>query len=236
MLPRPYEIRSDDLELVFWGQRWIQNSIEEYRRGNFKLESLKGKKIIFPERHVLAALMHLYVGTFSLSEIADIVSATRTEINFLRTQIDFMIMVDAIKVSFTRYFRNKLILNEYRPIEYSSIAAEYAVFEELVRNQIRLPLFGRMKELASSISDKVEFNLSVDLYDLITYMKLYSFFVFEEYYLPALSRPSFHYMKRVAKEIVWKRLEEDYNKLDSVLSYDLSRRVVKDTLKQLFIS
>ena len=43
-------------------------------------------------------------------------------------------------------------------------------------------------------------------------------------------------MKRVAKEIVWKRLEEDYNKLDSVLSYDLSRRVVKDTLKQLFIS
>ena len=233
MMLRPYKSKSDDFELVFWGQRWIQNSISEYRRGNCKFASLKGRKVIFPERHFAAALMHLYVGTLSLAEIADTVSATRTEIEFLRTQIDFMMLVDAIKVSFARYFRDKLILNEYRPIEYAAIAAEYAAFEELARNQLRLPLFRRMKALAGSISDKVEFDLSVDLYDLKTYKKLFSFFVFEEFYLPALSRPSFQHLKRVAKEIVWKRLEDDYNELDSLLSDDFLRHGVNDALRTI---
>jgi len=45
---RPYESKSDDFELVFWGQRWIQNSISEYRKGNCKFASLKGRKVIFP--------------------------------------------------------------------------------------------------------------------------------------------------------------------------------------------
>lgn len=236
MMLRPYETISDDFELFFLGQRWIQNSISEYRMGNCEFASLKGRKVIFPEKHFAAALMHLYVGTFSLAEIAEMVSATGAEIEFLRTQIDFMMLVDAIKVSFTRYFRDKLILNEYRPIEYASIAAEYAAFEELARNQIRLPLFGRMKELAGSISDKEEFDLSIDQYDLKIYKKLFSFFVFEESFLPALSRPSFQHLKRVAKEIVWKRLEENYNVMDSLLSADFPRHKVRDALRTIVFS
>ncbi|MBW1675137.1 MAG: hypothetical protein JRF30_02570 [Deltaproteobacteria bacterium] len=225
---------SDGFEPVFLGHRWIQNSILEYRRGNRKLPLLKGRAVIFPEKHFAAALMHLYVGTFSLAEIADMVSVTRAELSFLRTQIDFMILVDTLKVSFTRYFRDKLILNEYRPGEYASIAAEYATFEELARNQIRLPLFRRMKALATSISDKVKFDLSVDLYDLQTFKKLFSFFVFEESFLPALSKPSFQHLKRVAKEIVWKRLRADYDELDSLLCLDLPGNGVKDALRKFF--
>ena len=231
---RPYGTKSDDFEPVFLGHRWIQNSISEYRRGNSKLAALKGRAVIFPQKHFAAALIHLYVGTFSLAEIADMVSVTRAELGFLRTQIDFMILVDALKVSFTRYFRDKLILNEYGPAEYASIAAEYAAFEELARNQIRLPLFRRMKALATSISDKVEFDLSVDPYDLRTFKKLFSFFVFEQSFLSALSKPSFRDLKRVAQEIVWKRLKADYDELDSLLCVDLSGNVVKDELRTLF--
>ena len=231
---RVHGIKSDDLKPVFLGQRWIEKSISEYRSGKTKLALLKGRGSIFPEKHFAGALMHLYVGTFSLAEIAGMVSATRAELDFLRTQIDFMMLVDAIKVSFTRHFRDKLILNEYRPGEYATIAAEYSAFEELARNQIRLPLCMRMKELANSISDKVEFDLSVDLYDLKSFKKLFSFFVFEESFLPALSRPSFHHLKRFAKEIVWKRLNEDYDELDFLLSVDLPGNEVKEALKTMF--
>ena len=231
---RLYGTKSDDLEPVFLGHRWIQNSISEYRRGNSKLAALKGRAHIFPQKHFAAALMHLYVGTLSLAEIADMVSVTRAELSFLRTQIDFMTLVDILKVLFTRYFRDKLISNEYGPGEYASIAVEYAAFEELARNQIRLPLFRRMKALATSISDKVEFDLSVDLYDLQTFKKLFSFFVFEEFFLPALSKPSFQELRRVAKEIVWERLKADYDELDSLLRVDFPADRVKDELRTVF--
>ena len=227
-------IASDAFEPFFLGHKWIQNSIFEYRRGNNTFRMLKGKAVIFPEKHFAAAFMHLYVGTFSLAEIADMVSVTRAELTFLRTQIDFMTLVDNLKVSFTKYFREKLILNEYRPGEYASIAAEYATFEELVRNQIRFPLFRRMEALATSISDKVEFDISVDLYHLQTFKKLYSFFVFEESFLPALSRPSFQHLERIAKEIVWKKLRADYDEIDSLLCLDVPRKGVKDSLGKIF--
>lgn len=233
---RAHGTKSDDFEPVFLGYRWIENCISEYRKGNRKLVSLKGREVMFPVRHFAAALMHLYVGTFSLAEIARMCSLAPAEIRFLRTQIDFMMLADALKVSFTGYFRDNLILNEYRPAEYASIAAEYAVFEELARNQIRVPLFRRMKELANSISDKVEFDLLVEPYDLKSFKKLYNFFVFEESFLPSLSKPSFNHLKRVAKEIVWNRLDEDYNELDSMLCDNFPIDGVKGELKTLFAS
>lgn len=41
-------------------------------------------------------------------------------------------------------------------------------------------------------------------------------------------RHSFQHLKRIAKEIVWKRLEEDYNELDSLLSDDFPRHGVSE--------
>jgi hypothetical protein len=76
---RARETKPDVFEPVFLGYGWIENCILEYRKGNRKLLPLKGRNIIFPERHFAAALMHLYVGTFSLSEIASMVSAAPTE-------------------------------------------------------------------------------------------------------------------------------------------------------------
>jgi hypothetical protein len=225
------ETKAYDCEPVFLGYGWIQNWISEYRKGNRKLVPLKGRHIIFPERHFAAALMHLYVGTFSLSEIADIVSVPPAELAFLRTEIDFVTLVDRFKAAFARYFRENLMLNEYPPMSYVFIAAEYAAFEELARNQIRVPLFKHMKQLGDTISDKERHHLSIDLYDLRTFKKLFSFFVFEECFLQALAKPCMPKLKRIAKEIVWKGLHEDYNELHSLLSAQLTRRDVKDELR-----
>jgi hypothetical protein len=186
---------------------------------------------MFPEREFAAALMHLYVGTFSLDEIARMVSSPPAKLAFLRTQIDFMTLVDSLKASFARFFRENLMLNEYPPIDYVFIAAEYAAFEELARNQIRVPLFKRMKQLGDSISNKELHQLPIDRYDLGSFKKLFSFFVFEERFLQTLAKPSLPELKRIAKEIVWMRLEENYDELDSLLCADLRWREAKDELK-----
>lgn len=215
---------------VFLGCRWIERCILEYRKGNRKIASLKGRRIMFSERHFAAALMHIYVGAFSLSEIASIVSVTPAELASLRSEIDFMTLVDVLKASFARYFREDLILNEYSPVDYAFIAAEYAAFEELVRNQIRVPLYGRMKRLANAINEKERHNLFIDSYDLKSFKKLFSFFVFEECFLRELPKPSLPQLKHIAKEIVWDRLKEDYDELASILSSDRVRPAVKDEL------
>jgi hypothetical protein len=218
-------------EPVYLGRRWIQNAISEYRRGRGRLASLQGKRVIFPERDVAAAAMHLYVGTFTLDEIASVVSLPSAKLAFLRTQIDFMTLVDGIKASFARSFRENLILNEYAPLDYAYIASEYAALEELARNQIRVPLFKHMTKLGRSISEKERYQLPIDFYDLRTFKKLFSFFVFEECFLQALEKPSFPELRRIAKDIVWVKLEADYDELDSLLSMRHVRDKMRDELK-----
>ena len=231
---RTCQTEPDDLQFVFLGHRWIEHCVLEYRKGNRKLSPLRGRSIIFPERHFAAALMHLYIGAFSLSEIAKIVSTTRAELISLRTDIDFMTLVDMLKASFARSFRENVVLNEYQPVGYASIAAEYAALEEQARNQIRVPLFKHMKQLANVISDKASHHLSIDLHDLKSFKRLFSFFVFEEYFLPELAKPSLPQLKRIAKDIVWNRLGEHYDDLGSVLYSELLRNGVKDELKRRF--
>jgi hypothetical protein len=222
---------SDRLEPIYLGYTWIENAISEYRQGRGKFASFRGKQVIFAEKDIAAAAMHLYVGTFSLDEIASVISVPPAKLAFLRTQIDFMTVVDSIKASFARFFRENLILNEYAPVDYVYIASEYATFEELARNQIRVPLFKQMTKLAGSISEKERHQLPIDSYDLRTFKKLFSFFVFEECFLQALEKPSFPELKRIAKEIVWVRLEANYDELHSLLSVDPVRVQVKEQLK-----
>ncbi len=221
---------------LFLGYRWIKDTIAEYRQGNRNLGFLKGQIVIFPEMHLAAALMHLYAGAFSLGEIAELVSITQAELTFLRTQMDFMVLVDSFKASFARYFRQSLMVNEYSPVDYASIASEYAFFEELARNQIRIPLFGRIKQLADSIEEKERHQSPIDLDDLRSFKKLFSFFAFEECFLPALARPSSQRLKTIAKEIVWDRLREDYDELSDLVSSELVRYGMKGELKTLLVS
>ena len=221
---------------VFLGHRWIESCITEYRKNNGKGISVEGKRVEFPESHYAAALMHVYVGTFSIGEIADLVSASPSVLNALRGQIDFMTLVDRLKIAFARHFREDLTLNAYSAAHYASIAAEYAAFEELVRNQIRVPLSGRLKTLAKSISDKVQYDLPIDSYDLHIFKKLFSFFVFEQRYLPGLVQSSLPQLERVAREIVWSRLGTDYESLDPSLTGKYEKLTMKEELRARYRS
>jgi len=145
-------------------------------------------------------------------------------------------LVDTLKIAFARYFREKLMLNEYSPAHYASIAGEYAAFEELVRNQIRIPLSERMMTLAKSISDKVDYGLPIDSYDLNIFKRLFSFFVFERSYLPHLMQASLPQFERIAKEIVWGKVGADYQCLDPMLTRNYGRVDVKDELRERYRS
>jgi len=221
---------------LFLGYRWIEDTIAEYRQGNRNLGAGKGQIVIFPERHLAAALMHLYVGAISVGEIAGLVSITKGELTFLRTQIDFMVLVDSFKASFAKHFRLSLMANEYFSVDYASIAAEYAFFEELARNQIRIPLFRRMTQLADAIENKERHQCPIDLDYLRSFKRLFSFFVFEECFLPDLARPSSQRLKAIAKGTVWNRLGEDYDELNDLACSEMLRQEMTDNLKTLLKS
>jgi hypothetical protein len=219
---------------LYLGCCWIENTISEYQQGSCTLTRLRKRAVIFPERHFAAALVHLYVGTFSLDEIADLVAITPAELAYLRTQVDLMMLVDAAKTAFARHFRENLSINEYSLGQYASIAAEYATFEELARNQIRVPLVRRMQQQANSISNRIRHGHPVELHDLRNFKRLFSFFAFEKRFLQTLQRPSFEKLTTIAKEIVWHKLGSDYDALDCLLSTNLGTLGVKDQLRKRF--
>jgi hypothetical protein len=220
-----------DVPPLFLGQRWIQQTLSKYRQGDCTLARLGSKRLVFEEKQFAAALMHLYMGGFSLAKMAAMTSISVAELNFLRTQIDFMMLVDAAKTSFSKYFRDKLLLNEYPVAGYASIAAEYTFLEEIVRNQIRCPLIRRLMDQAKIISEKNIYSLPIDRCHLRDFKKLYSFFFFEQALLPNMGTDLFRPYTIIAREMVWRPLEEDYYALELFLSDGLSQHRIREELK-----
>jgi hypothetical protein len=225
-----------DLPHFFFGYRWIQNTFSRYRRGDCKLAPLGERRLVFPRKQFAAALMHLYVGNLSLAEIASMIPMSPAELALLRNQIDFMMVVDAAKSSFAKHFRQKLLLNEYPPEGYASMAAEHSLLEELVQNQIRFPLMKKLMDQARAISAKSRCRLPIDPCYMTDFKKLFSFFYFEESFLRDRETDLFVNCKRIAKEIVWARLGEDYGELDLLLSKGFPKGKVKARLKRLFVA
>ncbi len=220
---------------IFLGQRWIQKRISEYSKEQKTIASLRDRTVTFPAELYLAGLMHIYTGSLSLAEIAKAAGVPLKEFKHWRTQIDFMILVDAAKVDFSNYFRQKLIINEYKPAEYRSIAAEYSLFDEQVRTQIRAPLFQKMKHLANSISNYNKVKLKIDRSDLRTFKKLYSFFMFEKSFLPTTYQETLRErFDRVAKEIVWSRLGVAYSDTEQLLGDNALKKNIKNFVMERF--
>jgi hypothetical protein len=227
-------VNTNGQQFLFLGQQWIEKSITEYRQSNQTISRLLRKRVLLPEQFFAAALLHIYMGRFSLEEIADLALVAKEELLFQRTQIDFLTLVDCLRVQFTKYFRDKLTSNVYTPAKYAAIAAEYAAFDEITRNQIRVPLYIEMRALAKSIAKKTEYDLPIDLSDLRNFQKLFSFFVFEQNFLPALAKPASQELFQIAKKIVWQRLEENFALLVYQLETDPGQYSIKHTLKRLF--
>ncbi len=220
---------------IFLGQRWIRERISEYSKGQKTIAPLQNKSIVFPEKLYLAGLMHIYTGTLSLTEIARVVGVPLKEFTFWRTQIDFMVLVDAAKVNFSNYFKGNILINEYEPDQYRSIAAEYSLFDEQVRTQIRAPLFQKMKHLANSISNYNKVKLKIDRTDLRNFKKLYSFFMFEKNFLPiTYPDPMNERFNLVAKEIVWSKLGAAYSDTERLLGDNALKKNIKNFVMEQF--
>lgn len=226
---------ANDQQLLFLGRQWIEKSLSEYRQDNRIISRLLRKRVVLPEKLFAAALLHIYVGTLSLEAIAELAFVTQEELVFRRTQVDFMTLVDRLRVQFTKYFRAKLTTNAYTPVQYAAMAAEYAAFDEMTRNQIRVPLYGEMKALAKSIAKKTDYDLPIDLATLRSFQKLFSFFVFEQNFLPGLAKPAGPELYRIAREIAWQRLEEDFADLVYQLETAPAQYPIEHTLKRLFV-
>jgi hypothetical protein len=138
-------------------------------------------------------------------------------------------------MDFSSYFRDNLLINEYEPAQYRSVAAEYSLLDEQVRTQIRAPLFHRMKHLANSISNYHKVKLKIDRSDLRAFKKLYSFFMFEKSFLPiTYPEPMNKHLDLVAKEIVWSRLGATYSDTEQLLGDDALKKDIKNFVMERF--
>jgi len=185
------------------GLRWLQKKLEELGEGRAPYE--------------LASLLHIYLSTLSIQEIA-VLSGIETEgIMLLRSNGAFMKLVDTSKQECAIWSREDLILNDRTIEEYDSIAADYSMLEEVLRMQIKIPLFTDLRWVAQSIESKSTYSLPIDPYNLRLFRKLYLFFLFSEKYLPTLTSRSLPDLKQIAEETVWQALAFDREELERVL-------------------
>ncbi len=146
-----------------------------------------GKRIIFSNYHYLAALLHIYTGTFSLAQIAELAGLPLEELKFHRAQLDFMTLVDYLKTKFSEWFRETLLMRDFIIEEYADIAWEYTKLDEMVQSQIKIPLLERLKHLTYAGRDCLAAGKTLDTYDLNIFRRLMSFFLLAETIRPTLS-------------------------------------------------
>lgn len=197
--------------------RWLRKKLYELGEGR--------------QPYHLDAMLDIYLGTLSLQEIAARSGSGPDALLFLRSNAAFMRLVDSYKQECAQWIREDLILNDRTIEEYDSIAADYSMLEEVLRMQIRIPLFAQLREVSLSIKSKSTYGLPTDPYNLRLFSKLYLFFLFTEKYLPTLTSRSLPDLKQIAEETVWPALAFDKEKLDKVLSEAVSFKERAEELK-----
>lgn len=183
--------------------KWLQKRIAEV-----KDESLAVRR---------SALLHIYVGALTLGEIATYAGLTEEALRGLRMNARFMKMVDTVKKEYANDLREDVIVNTYGMDDYDTLASDVALLEEMVRMQIKLPLFSQLRKLAEKIESKYRHNLNIDTYDLMLFRRLFSFLILVEKYGTTLTIQSLLEMKKTAEQIVWPRLNLDKDEIDLML-------------------
>ena len=183
--------------------KWLQKRIAEV-----KDESLAVRR---------SALLHIYVGALTLGEIATYAGLTEGALRGLRMNARFMKMVDTVKKEYANDLREDVIVNTYGMDDYDTLASDVALLEEMVRMQIKLPLFSQLRKLAEKIESKYRHNLNIDTYDLMLFRRLFSFLILVEKYGTTLTVQSLLEMKKTAEQIVWPRLNLDKDEIDLML-------------------
>ncbi|WP_456433430.1 hypothetical protein [Thermosulfuriphilus sp.] len=172
---------------TFLAAQWVAEALERYRNRPPKA-TIKGKRIVFSERHYLAALLHIYVGGgLSISHVANLAGLSIEELRFQRTQIDFLTLADYLKTKFSEWYREMLQLEDFSLEAYAAIAWEFNLLEEMVRSQIKIPLLHRLKILAYDIDDYLKGGKAPDEYDRRVFRRLFTFFRLIEAIRPTLT-------------------------------------------------
>ncbi len=170
---------------MFLGAKWVVEALDRYHHRPPRA-TIMGKRIIFPNYHYLAALLHIYTGTFNLKQIAELCGLPLEELEFQRAQLDFMTLVDYLKTKFSEWFRETLMLRDYSLSEYADIAWEYTKLDEMVQSQIRIPLLERLKYLMQAGQECLSVGKELDPYDRNIFRRLIFFFVLAEEVRPTL--------------------------------------------------
>ncbi|NPA49992.1 MAG: hypothetical protein GXO20_08430 [Thermodesulfobacteria bacterium] len=174
------------MERTFLAAKWVGEALDRYHHRPPRA-TIMGKRIIFSNYHYLAALLHIYTGTFNLSQIAELANLPLEELKFHRDQLDFMTLVDYLKTRFSEWFRETVLMRDFSLEEYADIAWEYTKLDEMVQSQIKIPLLERLKHLTYACKDCLAAGKTLDTYDLNVFRRLMSFFLLAETIRPTLS-------------------------------------------------
>lgn len=208
--------------------KWVTKNIQEYDQ---KKDKQAGKrKVIFPKNLYSAALLHIYRGALSITEIADWSGMNLGALEHWRTDLGFLLLIDFLKKECSEFICEKLLINDFTLQEYDAIGAEYSLLDEVVQNQIKVPLFNQMKDLAQRIDSRKKNGLPLDGYNLTVFSRLFTFFLFVEKHTHQGSRMFSKTIRSIAESIVWPEIGRDWDQVISVLRDDrfLGDRKVKE--------
>ncbi|HIE33138.1 MAG TPA: hypothetical protein EYP81_03720 [Thermodesulfobacteriaceae bacterium] len=172
--------------MTYFTSRWVTEAFERYRKRRPQ-DTIMGKQVIFSDNHYLAALLHIYTGTFTLERIAELAGLGLEELRFQRSQVDFMSLVDYLRTRFSEWFREHLLMRDFALGEYGRLALEYLHLEEQVQSQIKIPLLNQLKNLCYELEDKLAGGKLLAPYDESLFRRLLLFFLSSEALRPTLS-------------------------------------------------
>jgi len=183
---------------------WLREKISEFKNDSYTIH--------------FAALLHIYFGVLTLGEIAENASINLQTLYGLRRNAPFMRLVDTYKKEFSGEIRENLLINTYELEEYDIFASDFAMFDEILQMQIKVPLFTQLKKLSQSIKSRATYNIKIEKAEFMLFRRLFSFFILIEKYVPTLTSKALVEMKEIAQEIVWPALNMDSGEIDKILS------------------
>lgn len=203
-------------------EKWLRKKVAEF-----------GEAI---SSYQIAALMHIYLGTLTLEDISEKAGLSIDKFYSLRREPRFMYIVDALKKEFSKEFREALLINDYTPEEYDSLASDFTMLDEIVQMQIKVPLFTQLRELSLSLKSRKASGLKIETHELMLFKRLFSFFIFVEKYARSLTSKSLPDIRQVAEEIL---PHTDINEIDrklgeTILMRDRRLKELRARLELLF--
>lgn len=162
-----------------------------------------------PPNQYCAALMQAYIGKASLAWIAEITGIPLQRLRQWRQEPQFLLVIDWSKSIFSDSFQENLILSDYSVAQHHYISGEISLLEESLRIAIRMPLFQRFTKLGKSLISRHQNDLTLTVYDLRLFRRLFLFFLALEHHWPSPARSHISEdFLPLAKDVVWPLLEE----------------------------